>query len=184
VISIGMQVLLNVLGGGSDPQIEKNDNPTSNAVQGVLATVLGLAMGQDDPGSVQVMAKQATELFSVVMNLVEALKTSFSERSLHARSLGQSDYTADVGITTITMLEGVTRQAILGDDICGLKSMCMSSRECKDKTKDGGLFCKLGSYAAAYIMPTNLDMEVIGEAARRGRTGEDCALLYSQCNLI
>ncbi|XP_037090912.1 uncharacterized protein LOC119111193 [Pollicipes pollicipes] len=184
VISIGMQVLLNVLGGGSDPQIEKNDNPTQNAVQGVLATVLGLAMGQDDPASVQVMAKQATELFSVVMNLVEALKTSFSERSLHARSLGQTDYTADAGITAITMLEGVARHALVGDDVCGLKSMCVANRDCMAKTKDGELFCRIGSYAASYITPRTLPMEVFGEAARQGRTGADCDVVYSQCNLI
>lgn len=48
------------------------------------------------------------QLFSVVMNLMEALKTSFSERSLQARALGQSDYTADASITAITMLEVMT----------------------------------------------------------------------------
>ncbi|KAF0307996.1 hypothetical protein FJT64_020738 [Amphibalanus amphitrite] len=183
VISIGMQVILNMLGSGADPQLEKNDNPTRNAVQGVLATVLGLAMGQDDPESVQVMAKQATQLISVVMDLTEVLKTSFSERSLHARSLGETDYTADAGITAITMLEGVARQALVGDDICGLKSMCMASKECLAKTEDGGMFCKIGSYAAAYMMPTGLDMDTIGEAARMGRNGQNCDLLY-QCNLI
>ena len=45
------------------------------------------------------------QLISVVMDLTEVLKTSFSERSLHARSLGEIDYTADAGVTAITMME-------------------------------------------------------------------------------
>jgi len=184
VISMGMQVALNVLGGGSGPQIEKNDNPTQNAVQGVLATVLGLALGQDDPGQVQVMAKQATELFEVVMNLFNAVKTSLSERSLHARSLGSSDYTADAAIAAITMLEGVARHALVGDDICGQKSLCMASRECVQKTEDGGLFCGIGSYAASYMTPRSLPMELFEEASRLGNAGENCELIYAQCNLI
>lgn len=183
VISIGMQVILNMLGGGSETQLEKNDNPTRNAVQGVLATVLGLAMGQDDPQSVQVMAKQATQLFGLVMDLTEVLKTSFSERSLQARSLGEADYTADAGLTVMTMLQPVASQALLGDDTCGLKSMCMSSKECMDKTKDDGMFCTIGSYIAAYSMSSSQDMYVIEEAARYGREGQNCEALY-ECNSI
>ena len=38
-------------------------------------------------------------------------------------------------------------------------------------------------YAAAYAMPSNLDMDTIGEAARLGRSGQNCNALY-QCNLI
>ena len=38
-------------------------------------------------------------------------------------------------------------------------------------------------YAAAYAMPGNLDMDTIGEAARLGRSGQNCDALY-QCNLI
>ena len=45
------------------------------------------------------------QLIGVVMDMTEVLKTSFSDRSLQARSLGETDYTADAGVTAITMLE-------------------------------------------------------------------------------
>lgn len=184
-ISIGMQVLLNVLGGGSDSQIEKNDDPSKSAMQGVIATVLGLAMGDSDPASVQIMAKQATELFGVIMSLMDALKTSFSERSLHARSLGDSDYMAETGITAITMLEGVGRNYLLEDADCSRKSMCLAAKECVERASRGAYVCQLGGFIASYLSPhDSVTLRDLTTATQHGQSGHDCALLYSSCNLI
>ena len=45
------------------------------------------------------------QFINIVVNLLDALKTSFSQRSTHARSLGKKDSIAEAGLAGIAMLK-------------------------------------------------------------------------------
>lgn len=45
------------------------------------------------------------QFISIVINLLDALKTSFSHRSLTARSLGRRDTVSEAAIASISMLK-------------------------------------------------------------------------------
>lgn len=48
------------------------------------------------------------QFINIVVNLLDALKTSFSHRSLTARSMGKRDTISEAAVTTLTMLKVYT----------------------------------------------------------------------------
>ncbi|XP_023338239.1 uncharacterized protein LOC111708949 [Eurytemora carolleeae] len=76
ILQIGLKLFLAIAGGGSG-----NDKSDSSPVQGVLEAVIGALVGAEDRQEVAIMAKQATEVINLVVQLVEALTTSISQRS-------------------------------------------------------------------------------------------------------
>ncbi|XP_012284673.1 uncharacterized protein LOC105702032 isoform X1 [Orussus abietinus] len=199
LLSVGLRVLTAILGGPqqSVDGIDKVDNQSS-PMQGILTAVLGAFLGQGrDPDQVAVMAKQATEFISIVINLLDALKTSFSHRSLAARSLGRRDTISEAAVASISMLKGyvrsmktfgnVGRSEEEGQRGCAERALCEASAECVADTQGtSSIFCQLGSYATSYILQrqSGVGFEALYEAGRRGRSGEDCRRLFLDCNAV
>ncbi|XP_059480364.1 uncharacterized protein LOC132199563 isoform X3 [Neocloeon triangulifer] len=106
ILAVGLKILSAILGGGgasSVDGIDKVDN--ASPLQGVLTAVLSAVMGSKDPEQVSTMAKQAGEFINIVVNLLDALKTSFSQRSMQARSIGQKDVMSEAGVAGINLLK-------------------------------------------------------------------------------
>ncbi|XP_057329142.1 uncharacterized protein LOC130669990 isoform X1 [Microplitis mediator] len=199
LLTMGLKVLTAILGGNQQPDgIDKVDNQSS-PMQGILTAVLGAFLGQGrNPDQVATMAKQATEQFiNIVMNLLDALKTSFSHRSLTARSLGKRDSMSEAAVASITMLKGymrsmksfsnVGRMEEEGQRGCAERALCEASAECvADSQGTSTIFCQLGSYATSYLLQrqSGVGFEALYEAGRRGRSGEDCRTLFMDCNAV
>ncbi|XP_071626548.1 uncharacterized protein [Temnothorax longispinosus] len=201
LLSVGLRVLTALLGGPQQPVdgIDKVDNQSS-PMQEILTAVLGAFLGQGrDPEQVAVMAKNASEQFiSIVINLLDALKTSFSHRSLEARSLGRRDTVSEAAIASISMLKGYMRSVKSfsyvghaeeeGQRGCAERALCEASAECIADTqgRPSSIFCQLGSYATSYLLQrqSGVGFEALYEAGRRGRTGEDCRTLFMDCNAV
>ncbi|XP_075145828.1 uncharacterized protein LOC142220531 isoform X1 [Haematobia irritans] len=187
VISMGLKIINTLLGGGAPSDgIDKVDNGGS-PMQGILAAVLSSVLGTKDPEQVNSMAKQAGEFIQIVMNLLDALKTSFSHRSLSARSLGKRDSVSDAAVASISMLKGYVRTYRNSDDKCLQRYMCEANTECTREIGGTSIFCQLGSYATSYLLDrTNGggNFEQMYDAGRRGRSGFDCSQLYLECNEV
>ncbi|XP_014469911.1 PREDICTED: uncharacterized protein LOC106741932 [Dinoponera quadriceps] len=200
LLSVGLRVLTALLGGPQQPVdgIDKVDNQSS-PMQEILTAVLGTFLGQGrDPQQIAVMAKNASEQFiSIVINLLDALKTSFSHRSLTARSLGRRDTVSEAAIASISMLKGYMRSVksfsyvghdeVEGHRGCAERALCEASAECiADTQGPSSIFCQLGSYATSYLLQrqSGVGFEALYEAGRRGRTGEDCRNLFIDCNAV
>ncbi|XP_012227580.1 uncharacterized protein [Linepithema humile] len=199
LFSVGLRVLTALLGVPQQPVdgIDKVDNQNS-PMQAILTAVLGAFLGQGrDPEQIAVMAKNASEFISIVINLLDALKTSFSHRSLTARSLGKRDTISDAAIASISMLKGymrsvksfsyVGRAEEEGQRGCAERALCEASAECiADTPGPSSIFCQLGSYATSYLLQrqSGVGFEALYEAGRRGRTGEDCRTLFMDCNAV
>ncbi|XP_037813491.1 uncharacterized protein LOC119604752 isoform X1 [Lucilia sericata] len=186
VISMGLKIINTLLGGGAPSDgIDKVDNGGS-PMQGVLAAVLSTVLGTKDPEQVNSMAKQAGEFIQIVMNLLDALKTSFSHRSLNARSLGKRDSVSDATVAGISMLKGYVRTYRSTDEKCLQRYMCEANTECLREIGGASIFCQLGSYATSYLLDRTSDgsFDQIYEAGRRGRSGFDCSQLYLECNEV
>jgi hypothetical protein len=78
------------------------------------------------------------------VNLLDALKTSFSHRSLTARSHGKKDSVSDAAMAGLSLLKGYVRTMKTADDNCMQKYLCEANRECSSDTQ-GGIYCQLGS---------------------------------------
>ncbi|CAH0625417.1 unnamed protein product [Chrysodeixis includens] len=186
LLSIGLKFLTAILGGGaSSDGIDKVDNGSS-PMQGILAAVLSSMLGANDPDRVASMAKQAGEFINIVVNLLDALKTSFSHRSLAARSMGRKDSVSDAALAGIAMFKTYVRSFGTDDDKCLQKYVCDANNECADDIGPKSVFCQFGTYAASFVLERQSGgtFNDFYEAGRRGRSGVDCRQMYLQCNEV
>ncbi|XP_047485665.1 uncharacterized protein LOC125036836 [Penaeus chinensis] len=185
VLALGLQVVLSVLGGGDNAALDRIDG--GSPIEGILTAVISYLTGSNDPQEVGVMAKQASELFGLVMTLLDALRTSFSQRSYEARSMGTTDPMADAAVAATTMLKSYIKTYDTEDDMCMQKYLCEANNDCVYSTGDTGyLFCQIGTYGMSYLLErtTYTPFEIYNDAGRRGRVGENCKEIFSDCNDI
>ncbi|XP_055904172.1 uncharacterized protein LOC129939986 isoform X1 [Eupeodes corollae] len=185
VISVGLKIINTLLGGGAPSDgIDKVDN--GSPMQGILAAVLSSVLGTKDPEQVNSMAKQAGEFINIVMNLLDALKTSFSHRSLAARSIGKRDSMSDATVAGISMLKGYVRTYRNAEDKCMQKYICDANTECVKEIGGTSIFCQLGTYATSLILErtSGSQFENLYDAGKRGRSGLDCSQLFLECNEV
>ncbi|KAG5887368.1 hypothetical protein JTB14_018382 [Gonioctena quinquepunctata] len=189
LLSVGLKILTAILGGGIAGQeqgIDKVDNGNS-PLQGILAAVLSAVVGARDPGQVNMMAKQAGEFINIVVNLLDALKTSFSHRSMAARNIGKKDSVSDAAVAGIAMMKGYVRSLSTGDNKCMERYVCQANNECSKDIGQSSLYCHLGSYAVSFILDRSAgssSFDVLYEAGRRGRYGDNCKEKYLECNEV
>ncbi|XP_050512564.1 uncharacterized protein LOC114331353 isoform X1 [Diabrotica virgifera virgifera] len=187
LLSVGLKILTAILGGGNTggDGIDKVDNGNS-PMQGVLAAVVEAVVGDRDPEQVNKIARQAGEFINIVVNLLDALKTSFSHRSLQARSLGKKDSVSDAAVASLSMMKGYMRSLSTGDTKCMERYVCQANSECSKNVGQSSLYCHLGSYAISYVMEKSLgsSFDVFYEAGRRGRYGDNCQEKYLECNEV
>ncbi|KAE8751845.1 hypothetical protein FOCC_FOCC001322 [Frankliniella occidentalis] len=198
VLQVGLKILSHFLGGGAaaGDGIDKVDNSSPMQLvlmvcgvptQGIIAAVLSTVLGSKDPDQVATMAKQAGEFINIVVNLLDALKTSFSHRAIAARSIGKKDSVSDAAVAGISVLKGYVRTYKTSDDNCMQKFLCEANRECAaDQQGSSAIYCQLGSYAASFFLQrsTATPFDMYYEAGRRGRSQADCQQLYLQCNEV
>ncbi|XP_058462278.1 uncharacterized protein LOC131437131 isoform X1 [Malaya genurostris] len=185
VISVGLKIITALLGGGVNDGVDKVDNGSS-PMQNVLAAVFTAMFGAKDPDQVNTMAKQAGEFINIVVNLLDALKTSFSHRSISARELGKKDSLSDATIAGITVLKTYARSYYNSDNKCLLKYICEANNDCMKAVGGSSIFCQLGNYATCYVMEkkSHASFELLYEAGRSGRMGLDCRQLSLECNEV
>ncbi|XP_058829699.1 uncharacterized protein LOC131688995 isoform X2 [Topomyia yanbarensis] len=157
VISVGLKIITALLGGGTNDGIDKVDNGGS-----------------------------PMQFINIVVNLLDALKTSFSHRSLLARNLGKKDSISDAAIAGITALKTYARSYHSSDNKCLLKYICEANNDCMNAVGGSSIFCQLGNYATSYVMEkqSTTSFETLYEAGRSGRLGLDCRQLYLDCNEV
>ncbi|XP_052132319.1 uncharacterized protein LOC127751979, partial [Frankliniella occidentalis] len=110
---------------------------------------------------------------NIVVNLLDALKTSFSHRAIAARSIGKKDSVSDAAVAGISVLKGYVRTYKTSDDNCMQKFLCEANRECAaDQQGSSAIYCQLGSYAASFFLQrsTATPFDMYYEAGRRGRS--------------
>ncbi|EEB20175.1 conserved hypothetical protein [Pediculus humanus corporis] len=161
IISVGLKIVTMLLGGAVMPTndgIDKVDNGSS-----------------------------PMQFINIVVNLLDALKTSFSHRSMEARSLGKKDSVSEAATASLTMLKAYVRSFKTSDDKCLQKYVCEANKECSsDLSGTSTLYCRLGSYATSFLMErvSTGSFDSFYTAGRRGRSGEDCQAVYVECNEI
>jgi len=188
LVSAGVRLILSALSTSSGVDKSGTEYPSQlSPVQGLLGPLLASFLGGQDKGDVAILAKQATNLIQLLSSLLEALKVSFSQRSSNARSLGSKDAFSDSAVAAVTIVKGYVNTHNTEDEFCKQRIMCEANRECSRDAPDSGyLFCQLGTYAAGYFLEktTYTPLDGYAQAGRQGRTGEDCAKIFSKCNEV
>lgn len=85
------------------------------------------------------------QFINIVVNLLDALKTSFSHRSLAARSMGRKDSVSDAALAGIAMFKTYVRSFGTNDDKCLQKYVCDANAECSDDIGPKSVFCQFGT---------------------------------------
>ncbi|KAF4518215.1 hypothetical protein B566_EDAN005940 [Ephemera danica] len=147
----------------------------------ILTAILGGGVSGGGDGIDKVDNSSPLQFINIVVNLLDALKTSFSQRSLQARSVGRNPVVTDAAVAGITLLKGYVRTLQTSDDICIQKIFCDANSECARDVK--GIYCQLGNYATSYMAGTS-GVSKLYDAGRRGRSGEDCQAVYQACNEV
>lgn len=117
---------------------------------------------------------------------MDALKTSFSHRSLTARSMGRKDSISDATVAGILMARSYIKTYRNAEDKCMQKYVCEANSECQQDIGGSSIFCQLGSYATSFLLERTTDssFESFYEAGRQGRSGVDCKAVYLECNEV
>ncbi|XP_031339464.1 uncharacterized protein LOC116169911 isoform X2 [Photinus pyralis] len=159
LLSVGLKILTAFLGGGpvGGDGIDKVDNGSS-----------------------------PLQFLNIIMNLLEALKTSFSHRSIAARSVGRKDSISDAAVAGISLMKGYVRSLGTSEESCMQKYVCDANRECSSDVGQTSIFCHLGTYAVSFVMErsTGSSFDVLYEAGRRGRSGDNCQQAFLECNEV
>ncbi|XP_066259312.1 uncharacterized protein [Euwallacea similis] len=161
LLSVGLKILTAILGGGAAAQgdgIDKVDNGGS-----------------------------PLQFINIVVNLLDALKTSFSHRSMAARNIGRKDSISDAAVAGLTMAKGYVRSLGTEEDSCMAKYICQANNECSRDVGQSSLFCNIGSYAASFMLDKSggkTVFDLLYEAGRRGRSGDNCKMGYLECNEV
>lgn len=85
------------------------------------------------------------QFINIVVNLLDALKTSFSHRSMRARDLGRKDSVSDAAVAGIVMVKSYVKSMITTDDKCLQKYVCEANEECSRDLGPSSIFCQLGT---------------------------------------
>ncbi|XP_043593501.1 uncharacterized protein LOC122572520 isoform X2 [Bombus pyrosoma] len=205
MLSMLMQMLLGQTGGVAGPSKNEIDDgaptsPWANLLSVGLRVLTALLGGPQQPvDGIDKVDNQSSpmQFISIVINLLDALKTSFSHRSLAARSMGRRDTVSEAAVASISMLKGYMRSVKSFNNVgraedegqrgCAERALCEASAECvADAQGTSSIFCQLGSYATSYLLQrqSGVGFEALYEAGRRGRTGEDCRTLFMDCNAV
>ncbi|XP_076254225.1 uncharacterized protein LOC143192638 isoform X4 [Rhynchophorus ferrugineus] len=161
ILAVGLKILSAFLGGGAQAQgdgIDKVDNGGS-----------------------------PLQFINIVVNLLDALKTSFSHRSFSAHATGRKDSVSEAAIAGIAMMKGYVRSLGTGENSCMAKYMCEANQECSTDIGPTSLFCHVGSYTASFILDRSSSakaFDLLYEAGRRGRSGDNCQQAYLECNEV
>ncbi|KAI4462814.1 hypothetical protein MML48_4g00006128 [Holotrichia oblita] len=110
----------------------------------ILTAILGGGGGGGD-GIDKVDNGSPMQFINIVVNLLDALKTSFSHRSMAARHIGKKDSISDATVAGIAMVKGYMKTLSTVQNTCMQKYMCDASRECISDIGQSSIFCQLGT---------------------------------------
>lgn len=114
------------------------------------------------------------------------LKTSFGQRARSSTARGITDAFDDAAVAGVSMLKGYVKSVLAKDTPCSQKYICEASKDAVREGRElGYLVAQVGGYASSYLLENQKSSYTFNtsyEAARKGRSGEDCAKVYSTCN--
>ncbi|XP_073986182.1 uncharacterized protein isoform X2 [Rhodnius prolixus] len=196
MIAMFMQMLFNPTGHTGPNKSDSLDTDTSVAPSPwanlltvglkILTALLG-GGGVGGDGIDKVDNSSPMQFINIVVNLLDALKTSFSHRSLAARSIGKKDTVSEAAVASLTLFKGYVKTMKTSDENCMLRYMCEANRECSGDTNGSStIYCQLGTYVASFMLQRSgaAPFDSYYEAGRRGRSGDDCQQLYLSCNEV
>ncbi|XP_053209022.1 uncharacterized protein LOC128392953 [Panonychus citri] len=136
-------------------------------------------------GSSEESAATGRQVLNVLVEVLDMVRNSFGQKARSSSSRGLKDTVDGAAFAGATMLRGYVKSYLAGDDHCAQRHLCESSKEAAREGRElGGVVAQVGGYATSYLLPhqKSIPSSAISEAVRRGRSNEDCAKIYSNCN--
>ncbi|UYV70454.1 hypothetical protein LAZ67_7003050 [Cordylochernes scorpioides] len=134
-------------------------------------------------GSSEESAATSRQLLTALVGLLDTLRAKLGPR---ARSAGPSSRPGVGGLALAgaAMARGYLRGLLTSDEACARRNLCLASQEAVGESRDVGfIVAQFGGYAASYALESqkSLPFDESFQAAKKGRNGENCYVLYQQC---
>ncbi|KAI1284847.1 hypothetical protein HDE_12281 [Halotydeus destructor] len=162
---------------------EEDKKEVSNFLntKNIIRTVVKLFLGNSEESTAT-----SRQVLNVLVKVLDMVRASFSQRARSAGGRGIKDAIEDAAGAGATMLKGYVKSVLTKDDQCAQRHICEASKDAVREGREVGYFvAQAGAYASSFLLekkskgtPFNSSYD----AARRGRSGEDCAKLYAACN--
>lgn len=159
---------------------EKKEITSFMNTKNLFKTVFKILFGTSDES-----AATSRQVLSVLVEALDILRSSFGQKARSSSARGLKDAVDDAAYAGATMLRGYVKSVLAGDDHCAQRHLCESSKEAVREGRElGYVVSQVGGYATGYLLQhqKSIPSNSISEAVRRGRSGEDCAKIYSNCN--
>jgi len=162
---------------------EESKKEVSNflSTKNLIRTVVKLLFGNSEESTAT-----SRQVLNVLVKVLDMVRTSFGQRARSANGRGIKEAVDDVTVAGATMLRGYVKSVLSKDAHCAQKHICEASKEAVRDGRELGYFvAQFGGYASSYLLEKEAKATPFNtsyDAARRGRSGEDCAKLYSICN--
>jgi hypothetical protein len=144
----------------------------------LLKTVIKLLFG-----NVEETTATSRHVLSALVRVIDMLKNSFTQKARNSNT-GFKAVVDDASVAALTMVKGVVKSVLNPDPLCAQRYMCeASSQIIREGREMAYLVAHAGAYASSYLLENQKGPQFnkSWEAARRGRSGDDCAKIY-QCS--
>jgi len=148
----------------------------------LIRTVVKLLFGTSEESTAT-----SRQVLNVLVKVLDMVRTSFGQRARSASTgRGIRDALDDATVATVTMVRGYVKSVLSKDGQCAQKHICEASKEAvRDGRELGFLVAQFGGYASSYLLEKDAKATPFNtsyDAARRGRSGEDCSKIFQACN--
>ncbi|XP_015790103.1 uncharacterized protein LOC107366969 isoform X2 [Tetranychus urticae] len=159
---------------------DKKDIQSFMTTKNLFKTVVKILFGTSDES-----AATSRQVLNVLVQALDMIRNSFSQRARSSTSRGLREAVDDATVAGVTMLRGYVKSVLAGDDQCAQRHLCESSKDAIREGRElGYIVSQVGGYASSYLLQQQKSIPSTStyDAVRRGRSGEDCAKIYTNCN--
>jgi len=160
---------------------DKKELSTFLNTKNLIKTVVKLLFGTSEESSAT-----SRQVLNVLVKVLDMLRTSFGQRARSSTARGIRDAFDDATVAGVTMLRGYVKSVLSKESHCAQKHICEASKDAvRDGRELGYLVAQFGGYASSYLLEKDAKSTPFNssyEAARKGRSGEDCAKIFNTCN--
>lgn len=159
---------------------DKKDLQSFMTTKNLFKTAVKILFGTSDES-----AATSRQVLNVLVQALDMIRNSFSQRARSSTSRGLREAVDDATVAGVTMLRGYVKSVLAGDDQCAQRHLCESSKDAIREGRElGYIVSQVGGYASSYLLQQQKSIPSTStyDAVRRGRSGEDCAKIYTNCN--
>lgn len=161
-------------------EAEKRQVQEFLTTKNIFKSLIKLLFGNQDE-----ISATSRNVLGIMTKMLDLLKNTFGQKSRGAGGRTIRDHAEDVANAGVSILQGYVKSMLAQDDKCVQRYLCQASKEATRDGRDlGYVIATVGGYASSYLLDgsKSTSFKSLHDASTKGRSMEDCAKLYAECN--